>query len=266
MGPSTPDPVALLAEQSPTGVAVVDSDGTVTYANPALARLLGRTAAGLVGTPLEALLHRDGPPAASLLLPAYGVQEAERRFPTPQGEVVGLVTAAVVPGVAGRVLYVEDVTRVASLEREVHTGHLADPETGLAGGALLRDRLEHALALRDRDPSRAVSCCIVAVPDEGDLATVARALVETVRSTDTLARVDRTLVVVCEDTNDRGMRALRHRLRGLAEVQEQGATIGVATARAGQSAFDLLNTARQGAREDLARRWADDAPLAEASA
>lgn len=50
-------PFAAVVESAPLGLALLDLDGHVLYANPALARLLQCSAEDLVGRPLEELLH-----------------------------------------------------------------------------------------------------------------------------------------------------------------------------------------------------------------
>src|SRR5205085_9736361 len=81
-----------LTEHSSTGLAAVALDGRLLHVNPALARMLGRPSAELVGLHLGDLDSPDGAPEAELLHRlAAGERDrfdVERRFQRPSGETV----------------------------------------------------------------------------------------------------------------------------------------------------------------------------------
>lgn len=248
--------LAAFAETSPLGVLMVDDAGVVRLANSPASVILGRPVGALTGARFADLLDPDGPPAATLLLAPGGRDSAERAFVHGTALRWCAVTSRPVPGFGGRLLHLADLTRIRELEKQSRAVTLLDPLTGLLGAPLLRDRLEHALALRERDPQRAVSVCVADVDSLDDVCALGAALAATIRTTDSLARIDTLLVMICEDTNDRGARALRHRLEMLPEVQKSAARIGSATARSGQNSFELLSAARRNAVEHTARRAA----------
>ena len=148
-------------DAAPDGILVVDTQGRIMAANPALARLCGREPLALIGQPLDVLLPMDARDRHQAHL---------RRFfadphPRPMGAVASLalrradgtlvpVDIALGVGVCdGRpcaVAFVRDVTETRRLTERLQ--HLAahDPLTGLANRAQLRARLHDALAAAQR--------------------------------------------------------------------------------------------------------------------
>jgi diguanylate cyclase (GGDEF)-like protein/PAS domain S-box-containing protein len=148
-------------DAAPDGILVVDTQGHILAANPALARLCGREPWALIGQPLDVLLPMDARDRHQAYL---------RRFfadphPRPMGAVTSLelrradgtlVPVDIALGVGvyeGRpcaVAFVRDVTETRRLTERLQ--HLAahDPLTGLANRAQLRARLHDALVAAQR--------------------------------------------------------------------------------------------------------------------
>jgi diguanylate cyclase (GGDEF)-like protein/PAS domain S-box-containing protein len=200
-------------------MALLDLSGRWFRVNPALARMLGRSAAELLAADPPALCHpddlaADAAAAAELAAGAVGVT-VEQRYRHRDGQVVWVRRrAGLVRDAAGLPEYVvavyEDIG--ARREEDARLIHLAlhDPLTGMANRALLDDRLAQAVAARDRDGGAVVVLfCDVdglkAINDRhghafGDqvLIAVAQRLVGQVRSGDTVARFGGDeFVVVC---------------------------------------------------------------------
>jgi diguanylate cyclase (GGDEF)-like protein/PAS domain S-box-containing protein len=120
------------------------------------------------------------------------------------------------------------------LEERIRHQALHDPLTGLANRALCRDRIEHALALSEREGSAAAVLFVdldnfkrvndVFGHAAGDAMLIAlgRRMAAAVRPADTVARLGGDeFVVVCEDVDERAALALGWRVA--AAVQELGA-------------------------------------------
>ncbi len=245
-------------EQGLTGVAVCDN-GRVLQANGALAELLGRSTASLLGNRLPL----DGGTA----LPAAG--RGSVRLRRADGTVADAeVAVAAIPDASGRLLslvQVEDVTERRAAESRLT--HLAthDPLTGLANRALLLDRLRGALATAARDGST-TALLFVDLDDfkqvndalgheAGDrlLVHAARRLERAVRQGDTVARLGGDeFVVLCErigggseaqEVADRLQQRLSRPVLLDGGAVRVGASVGVAMARPGDDAASLLSSA-----------------------
>lgn len=215
-----------LTEHSSTGLAALALDGRLLHVNPALARMLGRTAGELVGLGVADLDGPDGAPEVALLARlAQGEAErfdVERRFQRPSGETVwAAVTLVAVPDDTGRpghaLLQVTDVTETRlALEMLEHQG-LHDPLTGLPNRVLGLDRIAKAL---DRSQRSGTRVAVLALdldrfsvvndsvgPDLGDvvLVEVAERLQVALRAGDTAARLSGDeFAVVCDEVREEG--------------------------------------------------------------
>jgi diguanylate cyclase (GGDEF)-like protein/PAS domain S-box-containing protein len=207
-----------LVQNSNDVISIVDAGGRAMYASPAVKEVFGLTAEELRGDDLFALVHREDRERVRGALTALvdkvrgASAKLECRVRHRSGAFKDLeVTATNLlddPNVGGIVLNARDISqrKVAERDNEALQEQLAhqafhDPLTGLANRALLRDRLQHALArvARSREPLAVMFIDLdefKAVNDSmghdaGDdlLKAVAERLQESVRPADTIARL-----------------------------------------------------------------------------
>jgi diguanylate cyclase (GGDEF)-like protein/PAS domain S-box-containing protein len=141
-------------------ITIVDSDGKITYQSSSVERVFGHAPEEMVGRDLESWLHPDD---AEELLGFLGSdnsgKEASRLVQTRMRHKDGgwRVGESAVrnlcgdPGVLGLVLNTRDASERVALETELRTRALHDPLTGLANRALFLDRMNNALARKERD-------------------------------------------------------------------------------------------------------------------
>ncbi|MCU1376045.1 MAG: diguanylate cyclase/phosphodiesterase with sensor(s), partial [Actinomycetia bacterium] len=201
---------AALVRRSADLTTILSAQGVIQYQSPATAQLLGRDPDALVGTPFTALLHPEDVAGWRRLLRQLNDHPdaeavVEWRLLDARGghvDVESLVTNLVGdPSVAGIVLNSRDVTDRKRLEGELRHQAFHDPLTGLANRALLRDRLEHALARGERhagslgvlfvdlDDFKAVNDGRGHAAGDELLLAVGARLRDTVRASDTVARL-----------------------------------------------------------------------------
>jgi diguanylate cyclase (GGDEF)-like protein/PAS domain S-box-containing protein len=150
---------AALVEHASDIIAVLDPDGTVRYASPAAARVLGRGEDELVGSDLLGLVHPEDRPAdlVSLSRPdEHGIGETiELRVRSADGGwrhlevVVSDLTDN--PAIGGLVLNARDVTDRVEAVQALATKAFTDALTGLPNRMRLLDRLAQALHASERD-------------------------------------------------------------------------------------------------------------------
>jgi diguanylate cyclase (GGDEF)-like protein/PAS domain S-box-containing protein len=207
-----------LVQNSADVICIIDERSRALYASPAVTEVFGLVAEEVLGTDLLDLVHPDerGMVEDALADLARGASGAsaklECRVAHHGGGFKDLeVTATNLledPNVSGIVLNARDISqrKVAERDNEALQEQLAhqafhDPLTGLANRALLRERLQHALArvARSREPLAVMFIDLdefKAVNDSmghdaGDelLKAVAGRLSESVRPADTIARL-----------------------------------------------------------------------------
>jgi diguanylate cyclase (GGDEF)-like protein/PAS domain S-box-containing protein len=207
-----------LVQNSGDVICIVDERGVALYASPAVSEVFGMSAEEVRGDDLVALVHqddRDGVKAAlqGLVASQRGASaKLECRVRHRSGAFKDLeVTATNLlddANIGGVVLNARDISqrKLAERDNEALQEQLAhqafhDPLTGLANRALLRERLQHALArvTRSREPLAVMFIDLdefKAVNDSmghdaGDelLKAVAGRLRESVRPADTIARL-----------------------------------------------------------------------------
>jgi PAS domain S-box-containing protein len=117
-----------LVENAPEAVVLLDADGTVRYANPAVRHLLGVDQMHLVGEPLAALVHPEDVPRLNVLLEAGagsdGLDEFEIRGRHVDGtwrifEAKGLCSSGAAESSPSRVLCLSDVTDRAAAHHDI---------------------------------------------------------------------------------------------------------------------------------------------------
>jgi diguanylate cyclase (GGDEF)-like protein/PAS domain S-box-containing protein len=204
-------------ERAAAGTAIADLQGRFVRVNAALCALLGRTEEELTGRHPDEFLHEQHGTAASPFADAVAGESrtgVEVRFARPGGAGIDtLVDVTVVHGDSGAPEYlfaqVLDITRRKQAERALAHQALHDALTGLPNRVLLLDRLDHALAQRDRRTS-AIAVLLVDLDQfklvndglghsAGDALLVAAAdrLAKAVRPGDTVCRLGGDEFVIC---------------------------------------------------------------------
>jgi len=199
-----------LTEHASDLVAVLDRDGVFRYASPSHARVLGRPAADLVGTPAVDLLHprdvrRFRTETAAIVAWAGAVTATRCRLRHADGTwrtlEMALVNQLDDPAVGGFIVNSRDVTERAHLEGQLRHQATHDLLTGLPNRALL-DARAHKAAGRARREGRPAALLLLGLDRfkevndafgraRGDalLCEVATRLARVVRAGDTVARV-----------------------------------------------------------------------------
>jgi phosphoserine phosphatase RsbU/P len=138
-GPSTVAPPAFLLDALPDAVVVADASGRVTYANPALRRLLGHDPLAVVGRPLRGVLphrYRAGQDGAGTRPPVVA-----------KGELLGRTTQLAVVHADGHEVVID-----VSLDRVAPYPGAPDDEHSLV--IVLRDASTTILLERQLQVSR----------------------------------------------------------------------------------------------------------------
>jgi two-component system sensor kinase FixL len=231
-------------ETAPDGLVTLDGAGRITSANSAAARILGRAAADLCGTPLPAVL------------PGFPTLPAERAAvrldaPRPDGTRVPLeISVAAAPRTGVHIATLRDVSeRIAAEERlrakeEELTGVMRFAAAGQVASSLAHELNQPLYALA----TYVQSCQLLAADPAGDRALLselmARAVSEVGRAGDVVKRLReffqtggtrlervpaRRLLEAAADASRR--RAERHRV---------SLSIDLAAGEAGEVACDVL--------------------------
>jgi diguanylate cyclase (GGDEF)-like protein/PAS domain S-box-containing protein len=263
-----------LVQHSSDVIAIVSAGGEIRYVSPSVHTVFGHDTDAIVGRPFAELVHHEDVGSLHRLLDEvhrHPDQPASGHWRLRRGdddwihvETRGTNLLAE-PTIQGIVLNTRDVTERWVLEQQLVHQAFSDPLTGLANRALFLDRTTHALARAIRRP-QAVAVLYLDLDNfknvndslghaEGDrlLVQAAERLNSCVRAVDTIARLGGDeFAVLVEDADD--PRALMHvadRITaGLAqpfmlEGKEMfvGASIGIATARDGETADELMRNA-----------------------
>jgi diguanylate cyclase (GGDEF)-like protein/PAS domain S-box-containing protein len=207
------------------GMLVIDTNREILRVNPALCRMLGRSADELIGkTPdsfaVPSEVAEPGHSIAERLLRSgAGAIDAERRYLKPNGEVVWALVHLAVVRLNGEPQYmfaqVVDITDRKRVEDELQRLAMHDPLTGLPNRYLLQDRLETALARAHRSNQRVgiffvdvdhfklVNDTLGHAAGDSLLVQVAGRLARESREGDTVARFGGDeFVMVCENLRD----------------------------------------------------------------
>ena len=201
---------AAFAQHSSDVVTVVDATNVIRYQSPSVTRVFGYAKDEMLGMNLRELLHpEDRRRVFGLILAAQDegreTELVECRVKHADGSWRYAETAVSSklddPDVCGVILNTRDVSERKSLEEALAHQAFHDSLTKLANRALLKDRIDHALAravrrgralavmLLDLDGFKAVNDTLG--HDAGDelLICVATRLGECIRPTDTAARL-----------------------------------------------------------------------------
>jgi diguanylate cyclase (GGDEF)-like protein/PAS domain S-box-containing protein len=255
---------------------VLGADTVVSYVTPPLQRVLGWDPAELLGVELADLVHPEEAAYARAFYAEIDGRDGENlatvewrvRHRDGSWRQFEVVNASLLDddAVRGIVATLRDVTERRALERELEHQAFHDRLTGLANRALFRDRLEHALARRNRN-QHPVAVLLLDLDDfkvvndslghaAGDrlLVLVAERLRGRLRAADTTARMGGDEFAVLLDdpaAADEATHVAERLIDALAApYQLDGrelfvrASIGVAlAARTGQPADELLRDA-----------------------
>jgi PAS domain S-box-containing protein len=135
-------------------IALVDSDGTVTYASPATSTVLGYIPSAVLGQQITSFVHGGDRAAAEQVLSSVARDRRTQvtlacRFRCADGSWRPMeATVSPLPGEGektGLVLNIRDMSERAALQRELHRQALHDPLTSLPNRTLLTERVQHAL-------------------------------------------------------------------------------------------------------------------------
>ena len=277
-------------DHAPTGIAVLDPDGSITACNPAVGQLLRREPADLIGGTFFAFTHPadldEAKRNCALMQEGVdGIVRHECRFLRSDGEVVWvMVSTSRVPATVDRsahlIMHIEDVTERKHLEAELHHLALHDPLTGLANRALLAHRIREAQAryrrharpshlfYLDLDGFKAVNDRFGHSVGDAVLTELAQRITALLRTGDTAARIGGDeFVVLCEDTGPHHAAAIAQRLRDAAAEPFliDGVELVLSAAVGGCPAYvadpvDLLREADQRMYETKRRRKAEAVP------
>jgi diguanylate cyclase (GGDEF)-like protein/PAS domain S-box-containing protein len=248
-----------LVQHAADMILVLEPDGTVRHASPAVQTVLGYEPERLVGTSGWALAHEGDAQStqafhAELLERRGGSRSLEMRCQHRDGswrwlEIKG-TNLLHQPGVRGIVLNARDISRHKSLEAQLVQRALHDQLTGLPNRMLFMDRLEQAL---ERSARRGKFAAVLFLDldrfklvndnlghDHGDqlLVQVADRLRSCLRRVDTIARIGGDeFTVLLEDVGSPGDAAMVaeriiEAFRGSFRIENQeifvGASIGIA--------------------------------------
>ena len=263
-----------LVRHSSDVVAVVDAPGTIRWLADSVRPMLGYEPAALLGTPLTALVHpEDTGPVASFLEEAAGARGRARMLSVRVAAAGGGDRPIEMiadnhlsdPVIDGILLNVRDVSERVALEEKLRHQAFHDALTGLANRALFEDRLGQALIrvarhgghsavlFVDLDDFKTVNDSLGHAAGDALLRAIAGRLDEAVRAGDTVARLGGDEFAVLMDnleTPEQALELAERVGRALAPPLElagrevtPSASIGVACARAGASADEILRNA-----------------------
>lgn len=223
-----------IIDNAPAITMLLDRAGMIRGSSRALTRLLGRDLEFAVGRPFAHLVIDDDRHLVenelSFVVKVGGQRAFEARFTSvarraPVAMSITLVNLLDDLSVEGIVVTAADITPLAEARAELH--HLAthDSLTNLPNRALLRDRLEHALAgsRRRKTGVGVVYCDVDAFKEINDtyghevgddvLVEVAQRLNSVTRSSDTVARLGGDeFVVILEDESGAAVEGLMARV------------------------------------------------------
>jgi diguanylate cyclase (GGDEF)-like protein/PAS domain S-box-containing protein len=201
-----------MVETAQDGIIAMAPDGSTTFANETVARILGR--------PLEDL-YRGSIARLGLDVGEAGAGPSEITYAHPGGGSRVLeVSCRSLTGdhaeALGSLVTVTDVTEARNAETTLRRKALQDPLTGLPNRYLFLDRLETAVARHLRHVGRGTAVLYLDLDDfkpindahghqVGDevMHEVGRRLAGAVRATDTVGRLGGDeFAIICEDTDE----------------------------------------------------------------
>jgi diguanylate cyclase (GGDEF)-like protein/PAS domain S-box-containing protein len=258
------DTLTRVLEATSDAFVALDANWRYIYVNEHAGRIFGRAPASLIGKHIwtefpEGVgqpFHRAYERAAAERVP----QQIEAYYPPYDRWFENRIF----PYADGLAIFFRDVTERKALEAQLTHQAFHDPLTGLANRLLFRDRLEHSLArlprgehmavvLLDLDDFKTVNDSLGHAAGDELLARVADRLAHAARGSDTVARFggDEFALVLEGLAHDDDVGVVLDRVRatlgqpiaiGTREVSVS-ASLGVALARGGEGADDLVRNA-----------------------
>ncbi|WP_415238746.1 diguanylate cyclase domain-containing protein [Seleniivibrio woodruffii] len=211
-----------LVEYSPDGI-IIHRDGVVKYVNPAAAKIFGGAAEDILGAEVLGFFpEEDRPRIAERLKKLYEEESSmplsESKIVRKDGRIAHIEFASIPFSLDGRMavqVVIRDVTQKKIQEEYIRYLALHDTLTGLPNRDLLSDRINQSIERRKRDGQRSALIYIdldgfKPVNDTlghaaGDIALkeIADRLNESVRKSDTAARIGGDeFVVLLEGVHD----------------------------------------------------------------
>ena len=211
--------LAALVEHASDLVCVIDKDGHIIYASPAVARILNKNASDLEGTSIFDLIHPDDKEGliekASEIVNTPGISpslEARVAHASGSWRHMEIVTTNLLSNsaVSGIVINARDITERVEVAAQLEEKAFHDELTGLPNRALLLERLADALhrssrhdrmvgvLFLDLDRFKVVNDSLGHGVGDELLSEVARRLEQTIRPDDTVARLggDEFVVII----------------------------------------------------------------------
>lgn len=238
-----------LVQHASDMTAVVDTNGHLTYASPAIKRMLGFDPESAIGTPVISIVHPDDRAAvrsafAELVGAPESVRSCEARVRRADGSWRWLAVTGTnlldLPSVGGIVCNARDITEIREFQDRLQFDATHDPLTGLANRTLFDQKLRAegsaTVLLIDLDDFKPVNDVLGHQVGDELLIAVAARLRRCVRKTDTVSRLggDEFAVLTQDDDAD-GVQMAQRVLEAFAEpAQTSGgllqirASIGVA--------------------------------------
>jgi diguanylate cyclase (GGDEF)-like protein/PAS domain S-box-containing protein len=194
----------LIVELAQEGIWVVDEDAVTTYANRAMAEMLGTTVRGLIGRSVFEFMDEAEEAEARVELERRrsGIADKDVRLITPDGRTVWTrMNASPMRShdgdYRGAIALVTDVTERRCLEERLAHEARVDALTGVANRNTLFDVLEVEMARRrtcgvlfaDLDNFKSINDTYGHSAGDETLRVVAERIMNVIRTHDTLARV-----------------------------------------------------------------------------
>jgi diguanylate cyclase (GGDEF)-like protein/PAS domain S-box-containing protein len=259
-----------LLRHSSDVIALVDSEGALTYASPATATVLGYSPTAVVGQQITGFVHGGDRAAAERVLSSVARDRRTQvtlacRFRCADGSWRPMeATVSPLPGEGektGLVLNIRDVSERAALQRELHRQALHDPLTSLPNRTLLTERVQHALDRAGRtdetlavlyvdlDHFKRVNDTAGHAAGDAVLVQVADRLRRCLRPSDTAARIGGDEFAVLLENTDRAeaehiarrvVEALEPRYLVAQQAHTVTASVGVTVCARGDCTGDVL--------------------------